>query len=320
MRKMEVSQFRPNAFAPGTRHRLHLSVDEAIALPVLLAVGAATGKTLVVTANIHGDEYEGVRAILEVFDDLDPSRMTGNLIAVPVANPPAFWQGTRTSPVDGLNMARIMPGKPDGTTSERIAYALSHNLLAHADFYLDLHSGGITYRMPSMVGYSSTEPRSYAAAEIFGASVVWGHAAIAPGRTISYAQSQGIPWLYTEARGAGRIHPDDLKMMKTGIRNLLQHLGILPGEVAPAEIQWRLTGGGNTDDGISATKAGFLLHAVQILQEVAEGELLGSLVSTTGDLLEEYRAGKAGIVGMIREFPVVQPDDSLFLIADRNIS
>ena len=68
-------------------------------------------------------------------------------------------------------------------------------------------------------GYPSADPRARAAAEIFGAPVIWGHPPpIDPGRTVSFAGDHGIPWLYTEARGAGRIHPEDLRMMTRGIR------------------------------------------------------------------------------------------------------
>ena len=314
---MEPSQFRPDVCARGAKLRLELAIGEKTALPVLIARGTTAGSTLAITANIHGDEYEGVRAIFEIFEYLNPQQMTGDLIAVPVANPPAFWRGTRTSPVDGLNMARIFPGHAQGTLSEKIAHTLAHSIIDHADFYLDLHSGGIAYRMPMMVGYSLDDRRSRVAANIFGAPVIWGHSLIASGRTISYAQSRDIPWLYTEARGAGRIHRDDLEMMKHGIENLMRHLDILPGEIATPEIQWSLTGNGNTDDGIAATHAGFLLSRVDVLQDVVAGELLGSLVSPSGELIEEYRAAKPGVVALIHEFPVVQPGDSLFLLADR---
>ena len=75
-----------------------------------------------------------------------------------------------------------------------------------------------------MVGYRSTDVQARAAAEIFGARVIWSHPRVDPGRTVSVADQLGIPWLYTEARGAGRIHPDDLSMMKNGIVNLMRHL------------------------------------------------------------------------------------------------
>ncbi len=316
---------RPNenifdSLRSGTRHRLDLRVDESISLPVLVAAGSSQGKTLVVTANVHGDEYEGVRAIFEIFDELDPTVMAGRLIAVPIANPPAFWNGSRTSPLDGLNLARIMPGRAGGSASEKIAFTLARDVIGGADFYLDLHSGGIAYQMPTMVGFSARNEQSHAAAEIFGAPVVWGHKDIAPGRTISWAEASKIPWLYTEARGAGRIHPYDLTVMKTGIRNLLMHLKILPGRPSLARIEWRLEGDGNIDAGLTATKAGFLLHTVRLLQKVSAGEVLGTLVSPLGELLEEYRASRDGVVAMVRELPVVKPGDSLFLLANYETS
>ncbi len=290
-------------------------MDDAVALPILLARGTAAGPTLVVSANVHGDEYEGVRAIYEVFDALDPATMAGDLLAVPVVNPPAFWSRTRLSPLDGANLARVFPGDPAGTISQRIAHVFAHSIIARASLYLDLHSGGIAFRMPSMVGFASTDPRARAAAQIFGAPVLWGHPTLDPGRTISFAASLGIPWIYTEARGAGRIHPEDLKMMKGGILRLLRHLGILPGAPTAAAITHRLHGDGNTDRGLSATQPGFLLTHVQILDTVEAGQCLGTLVDLEGRPLETYSAPVAGIVGLLRELPVVAAGDPLFLIA-----
>lgn len=314
---LEPGQFRTGDLARASKHRLSLVIDDGTWLPVLVVRGRSSGKTLVVTANIHGDEYEGVRAIFEVFDALDPEAMSGDLIAIPVANPPAFWRGTRMSPADGLNMARIFPGNAAGSLSEKIASALAHSIISKADFYLDLHSGGIASRMPSMAGYCFADIRGRAAAMVFGSRVIWGHDEILPGRTISYAQSIGVPWLYTEARGAGRIHPEDLKMMVQGMRNLLAHLGVLPDPIPASPIHWKLRGDGNTDGGISASQDGFLIVKVELLQQVEQGELLGLLVNLWGETLEDYRSPGRGVIGFIHELPVVKQGDSLFLIADR---
>jgi predicted deacylase len=97
-----------------------------------LVRGASAGATLVVSANVHVDEYEGVRAIHEVFDELNPERMAGNPIAAPVLNPPAFWSGTRTSPLDGANLARVFPGDPEGCPSQRLAWHFGKSSVALA--------------------------------------------------------------------------------------------------------------------------------------------------------------------------------------------
>lgn len=318
-RPMPMKDFDLSRYDRGQNFSLDLELGSeapGIALPLFLVRGASEGKTLVVTAGVHGDEFEGVQAILEVVAELDPSIMSGTVIAVPVANPPAFYEGTRTSPLDGRNLARSFPGSERGTPTEVLAFHLSKSIIACADFYLDLHSAGTRLLMPTMVGYDTLDLRSRDAALIFGAPVAWGHPSIQPGRTISFAASRGIPWLYTEARGAARVHPQDLLVFKRGIHNLLSHLGMCPGPVAPGVIERVLYGDGNVDAALTATQPGFLIPAVKLLQDVRADQELGRTVDLHGQMIELFRSSHDGVVGMMRAFPIVQSGDPLFLVTD----
>jgi predicted deacylase len=302
--------------ARGERHRFSLPAGEGIDLPVLLAQGVRPGRTLVTTAAVHGDEYEGTRAILELFDEVDPLQMTGAWIAVPAANPPAFWNGTRLNPQDSGNLARVFPGRPDGSSTERIAWRLGREVIALADLFLDLHSGGVGWSMPAMAGYDSSDQRSLAAARAFGAEIIWGHPHVPPGRTVSFAKSRGIPFLYTEGRGGGRIHAGDLAMMKRGIRNLLRHLGILSESLETSSLRLHLFGEGDIHNGINAPQRGFFVSDVRLLDPVRAGCRLGRLLDLHGRTIAEFHAAADGIVGLVREFPKVEKDDPLFLIAE----
>ena len=106
-----------------------------------------------VLACVHGDEFEGVAAIHELFRRLEPERLRGTLLAVPMLNLPAAVAVHRFSPVDHLNLARTFPGRPDGTITERIAYHTDRHLIARADLLVDLHSAGSRYSMPTLCGY-----------------------------------------------------------------------------------------------------------------------------------------------------------------------
>src|SRR5690349_8271497 len=111
--KMKPDEFDLLRFERGRKHTFDLDLSPqvpAVELPVLLVRGRSPGKLLVVVAGVHGDEYEGVRAIIDTCAGLDPNEMSGDLLAVPVANPPAFWNSTRTSPLDNRNLAREFPG------------------------------------------------------------------------------------------------------------------------------------------------------------------------------------------------------------------
>jgi len=296
--------------------RRWLAVSPELSLPLLVARGATDGPVFAVTAGVHGDEYEGVRAIFDVFELLDTAQLRGTVLAVPVVNPPAHRVVQRSSPVDGANLARVFPGRPDGTLSERIAHVIARDVIGKADFYLDLHSGGVRYAMPSMAGYAAFDPRGRAAAEAFGAPVIWGHPVIEPGRTISVALARGIPFLYCEAWGAGRIAPSDLLMMRRGVTNLLRHLGMLPGTPEIPMAPRRLRGAGNTDEGLIATADGFLLLDVQLLDRVERGQRLGRLVDMHGQAIEIYFAPGSGTVALTHEMPIVAKGATLFLFAD----
>ncbi|MGH9700485.1 MAG: succinylglutamate desuccinylase/aspartoacylase family protein, partial [Candidatus Acidiferrales bacterium] len=303
---MAVEQFNPSQYSRGEKHAILLELHAAepeLNLPVLLLNGSSKGKTLVVTAGVHGDEYEGVRAILDLCSELDPGVMRGTLIAVPVANPPAFWNGTRTSPLDNANLARTFPGREHGSFSQKLAFHLGRSIIVHADFFVDLHSAGVKLLMPTMVGYDARDPRSCEAARVFGAPAMWGHPTMKPGRTLSFAASRKIPWIYTEARGAGRIDPEDLRIFKNGLLNLMHHLGILPGPPTDSPAPLRLTGDGDIDSSISAKKSGFLVPSVELLETVRCGQELGRTLNLHGQLLESFQSPCDGVIGLIHAFP-----------------
>jgi uncharacterized protein len=301
----------------GARHDFILPVKSGgheVELPVIWVRGATPGRTLVVTAGIHGDEYEGIRAIFDVVRDLNPASMSGDLLCIPVANPPAFWAVARSSPLDGANLARVFPGTSGGSITEAVAHAIDNEILPRADFFLDLHSAGVRCLMPTMVGYDAADSRAEAAARIFGAPVIWAHDAIAPGRSVSAAAARGIPWLYTEARGAGRIHPEDLEVYRRGIVNLLRHLRVLPDEPEPQPIERHLYGEGNVDASVTTNRSGFLIPEVELLETVVRGQKLGTLVDLHGRALEHYTASRDGVVALIHVCPAVSSRDPLFLI------
>src|SRR5438874_2805672 len=95
----------------GMKWATTLSVPSArnqapVELPLLVARGAADGPHVVILGGVHGDEYEGITAAAAAWRDLDLDLLRGQVSIVPVANPPAYAAGTRTSPLDGLNLAR----------------------------------------------------------------------------------------------------------------------------------------------------------------------------------------------------------------------
>jgi predicted deacylase len=168
--------------------------------------------------------------------------------------------------------------------------------------------------MPSMVGFHSSDEKAREAAFLFGSPVVWEHPTVAPGRTVSAAIARGIPALYTEAFGAGRIAVGDLLLFTRGVGNLLRHLHILAGEPDCVPCEYHLIGDGNIDQSVSSVKRGFLVPAVELLEPVMKGQELGCLLNLHGEIIDRFTAPCAGLVGLIHACPKVDPGEPLFLI------
>lgn len=285
-------------------------------LPLLSVTGQTAGPTLVVTAAVHGDEYEGVEAIPHLFQQIEPAELCGKLVMVPVCNMPAYEAATRSSPIDGLNLARVFPGDANGTITQRIAYWIAEKLLRHADFYIDLHSGGATYTIPTLIGYihdaSELGQRSEAGARAFGAPILWGHPMpMPPGRTVSSATDFGVPSLYTEAPGGGYARPDDVACFVQGVRNVMHWLGMLAGAPQPRPMTHHLFGDGNLDQVIDAAVSGYFRAEVNLLDLVVAGQRLGVICDFFGQVLQEVTADQAGVVIMLRRFHRVHAGDGL---------
>ena len=104
--------------------------------------GKNPGKTLVVTAGVHGREYVGIQTLFTFAEDILREEINGRLILIPVVNEEGFYQGSRQIvPADGINLNRAFPGDIHGTRTWRLAAALETCLYPKADFLLDLHGG-----------------------------------------------------------------------------------------------------------------------------------------------------------------------------------
>ena len=228
-----------NQRRPGELVRVALG-DTEVAVTLFVATGVRPGPTLAVLGAVHGNEYEGPVTIANLLATLDSAVLAGTLIAVPVANPPAYMAGTRTSPLDGLNLARTFPGNSVGTASERLAWLLAEEVIGVADALIDLHSGGGASDMALLVGYpalgDAASRRSRELAIAFGAPVIWEHPEVSPGRTLLGRLRSGIPCLYTEAGGGGIAPEEVVRCYLEGVQRVMIALGMLAwhARTAPA--------------------------------------------------------------------------------------
>jgi predicted deacylase len=227
--------------------RLPWSHDESaygqIVVPVIVLNGRP-GPTVLAVAGVHGDEYEGQVVLGDLARDLDPASLAGRLILVPSANLPAAVVGRRTSPIDGGNLARVFPGRGDGPPTMQIAEGLMRLLLPHADYVLDLHSGGRTLeylpcawsRLP---GEAAQRKQTLDALAAFGAPDAG--VVLKPqsqGTFLAAAHHAGKIAISSELGGAGALTPKTLAIARTGISRFLGYAGLVGPVPAPAPVRF----------------------------------------------------------------------------------
>lgn len=324
---MHFRDFNPDDLPHDEKARMWLDIAGRAdggkwRLPFLSVSGASDGPTLLVLAGVHGDEYEGIVAIPRLFQRIQPADLRGKLLMIPVCNVPAYESARRGSPVDGLNLARVFPGQRDGSITQQIAYWICEKLLRQADFMIDLHTGGIAYELPLLVGYvhdaGAYGQASLGAARAFGAPVLWGHPLpLPPGRSLSAAYDHGVPCVYTEAPGGSGIDLHIADSFLTGVVNVMKRLGMLEGAQSRQPLTHHLLGHGDLDSVIETPVAGLFQREASLLDEVEAGQRLGTIQDESGGILTEIVAEQAGILIMLRGLPRVEAGDGIAHLAHK---
>jgi len=229
-------------FGADGKHHGHLSVPYSrdssawgsLMIPITV-IKNGDGPTALLTGANHGDEYEGPIALTKLRRALDPDRVSGRIIVIPALNYPAFRAARRTSPIDGGNMNRAFPGRPDGTITEKIAHYVDSVLVPMADIAVDIHSGGKTLNfLPSAIIHRLDDTdlmaKTLAALRAFGAPVGLVLEELdAAGMLDTAVETRGKVFISTELGGGGTATPETVSIAETGLSNLLKHAGILEG-------------------------------------------------------------------------------------------
>ena len=127
------------------------SAYRRITVPVL-KIEAGPGPAVALMAGVHGDEWEGQAAILQLWHLLPGVLQRGTVYLLPAANAEASLAGTRLSPSDAGNLNRAFLGAPARGYTESVAAALETRLLPRIQALVDVHSGGASLRyLPSSV-------------------------------------------------------------------------------------------------------------------------------------------------------------------------
>jgi predicted deacylase len=257
--------------------------------PLRIAVhtleGAHDGPTVGLTAGIHGDEIVPIEVVRRVLAAIDPQKLHGRIVAVPLADPPGFESFTRHTPTDMHNLNRVFPGTADSWLSDLLARALVERLVPEIDVLIDLHSGGAIPTVDYV--YVLNAPNLSRA---FGFPTLYRGSSYPGSFGTHVIDERGIPVVVAEIGGGGQHDGAYLERGVDGVLNVLRRAGALEGDVIPAPEQLLL----NEMRIVRPSHGGVhtpVVTADRLGETVAKGTVLGHVRDPqTFELLETFEA------------------------------
>ena len=203
----------PGRTATGELPISRLVTGTQISLPIQVVHGRKPGRTVWISAAVHGDEIAGVEIIRRVTRSLNARTMSGTLIAVPIVNVHGFLNGDRYLP-DRRDLNRSFPGSPNGSLAARIANLFMTEIVKRCDVGIDLHTGSDHRTNLPHVRGDLDDPETRKLAEAFGAPIML-HARVRDGSLRAAATESGATMLLFEGGEAWRF---DAPAIEVGAR------------------------------------------------------------------------------------------------------
>ncbi len=303
--------------AAGERRTLELPLARVFShadlnMTVQVVRGERPGPVLCVSAGVHGDELNGVEIVRRLLKQKNLARLRGTLIAVPVVNLFGFLQQTRYLP-DRRDLNRCFPGSEKGSLAARLAHLFMTQIMAHADYAIDLHTGALHRRNLPQIRACLSDTRTAEMAHAFGAPVIL-DASLRDGSLRAAAHERGIPMLVYEAGEALRMDEVAVRAGVRGITTVMRELGMLARtrrRKAPPEP---ITALGST--WLRAADSGLFRSHVRLGARVRQGDTLGVLASPFGEGEVTMQAHAGGIIIGMSQIPLLNEGDAAFHIAE----
>jgi predicted deacylase len=266
--------------------RAVLEMPDGLAEDVLVSLNNGPGPSVILCGGIHGDEYEPQIVLRRLIDELSPSDIHGRLVIIPTLNFPGSQRGSRLSPLDGHNMNRVFPGKPDGTPTERLAAFLYSQVFPSFDLLVDVHSGGGDYKVvPMIFGFTSSDCR-VGSEELEQVMEGWGYRFIQyvdgiASTSAGASPTAGVASVEIEGGTGGDVKASEIDTMYAGIIRGLRNFGVLAGPKEPAtETIIRVDVG--EENQYTAPVDGIVEHRVELGTEVQNGQIVALLHPASG--------------------------------------
>ncbi len=280
----------------GEVHRLQIQLsDNSLGVPWRVPVIAVRGKNkgpvVGLTAALHGNELNGISTIFRLVEDIDPNKLSGTLVMVPISNVPGYLMNQRNFS-DNVDLNRIMPGRSYGSASGQYAHYFVNKIVKNFDYLLDLHtaSHGRVNSLYLRADIENEETRTLAYLQNPQIIV---KKFDEEGTLRSWANEHGIPSITIEIGNPNAFQHTLVDETLEGIMNTFRHLKMIPGKVEDMVTDAVIC---ENSYWIYSKKGGIIDVLPRLADVIKKGQLIAKVYDVFGQVKEEIRADKSGIV------------------------
>ena len=283
------------AVPAGQRRQLDWTVSESFtgsSLPVPIQVihGSAPGRTLCLTAGIHGDELDGVEIVRRAAAAVEAQQLIGTLIAAPIVNLHGFERSSRYMP-DRRDLNRFFPGRPTGSSAARVAHAFFSSVITRCDALVDFHTGSFHRTNLPHVRADLLRPEVADLALAFGEDIVV-HGVGAAGTLRRAACDAGIPAIGYEVGEPMQLREQEVARGAQRVRTLLGRLGM----TAEREELTRMPEVYVRSRWVRVEDGGIMLAEAEVGDRVRVGDVLATVTNPISSHSRVLRTPYAGRV------------------------
>ena len=262
-----------------------------VKLPLIIAKGAGSGPIVGLTAAVHGNELNGIPVIQRLFEEIDPTKLIGTVVGVPVINVPSYLRKKRRF-LDGVDLNHIMPGRHDGTVSQVYAWRVVEKLVKYFDYLVDLHTASNGRINSYYIRADMSDEIVRKMALLQNAQIIV-HNPPSDGTLRGTADELEIPAITLEVGNPNLFQKGMIRDGLTGIHNLLGYLEMTDSEVEEISDETVIC---KKSFWIYSDLGGLIRVHPEVAEVVEKGQKIATVRNIFGDVLREYTSPERGIV------------------------
>lgn len=315
IRALDVEDLEPG------RHELYFEGVQRVGgqhwyVSVVVVKGAKPGKRVALISGVHGDEISPIRTIQMVLEQLEPTTMSGTVLAVLDVSGAALEGMARRWPnsdrgIDLVDINREWPGHENGpNAASRHAWLVFNKLLKpNADFAIDFHTATTGMDMTAFHLARMDIPEVKAMAELYPIDHIFDDVAY-PTLLANAFIAEGIP-AFTPEIGAPRLlDHNKIDLFVEGTINVLKLHGLIDGTMGRTGKDSDIFIA-NSMGAVIASHGGFVELLVELNDKVKVGQKVAVHRNAFGEVLVEYSSPVAGEVAARRTDATAEPGSPL---------